>query len=193
MNLSDTLKSVQAKEVAWKRRPEVLLHPQIPKPLHGLAPRVVLGKAWWDQERKAAYASTMFHCIACGVHKKMTPRGWLEGHEIYDIDYAKGIATYIETVPLCSTCHAYIHQGRLQMLLDSGQLNKTEYKRIINHGKVVLRSAGIKAKEFKPYEGPMADWGKWFLVINGTKYPALHKCLKDWIAYHRKKDKGSEE
>ena len=45
-------------------KPEILIHPHIPKPLHGISPRSIMGKDWWDRERQRVYKSTNFHCAA---------------------------------------------------------------------------------------------------------------------------------
>ncbi len=129
---------------SWHRRPEILLCPNIPKPMHGLAPRVIMGSSWWDKTRKEAYASTNRRCMACGVHKyKAKARKWLEGHELYQTDYRLGRLTYLETVPLCHFCHNYIHDGRLQMLLERGQIHHQKYAAIIQHGNRVLAEANL--------------------------------------------------
>lgn len=63
-----------------RTNPSILLHGNIPKPMHGTAPRVVLGQAWWNKERQAAYASTNYCCEACGVSKwEAQYHQWLEG------------------------------------------------------------------------------------------------------------------
>lgn len=154
-------------------------------PLHGLAPRVVLGKSWWDKTRKEAYATTNQHCIACGVHKyKARSKQWMEGHELYEIDYARGVSKYIETVPLCHYCHSYIHDGRLLWLLETNKIHLGKFVAIIKHGDRVLAENGLKRlsriereKEFEKLcrRGKVAEWSRWCLVVNGKKYKTKFK------------------
>ena len=42
----------------FRSRPELLLQNSTVKPLHGVVPREILGKEWWDKTRRAAYAAT---------------------------------------------------------------------------------------------------------------------------------------
>lgn len=175
------LRSIQAQRVdCFQRRPEVLLHGNIPSPLHGVAPRVLLGSKWWDKTRREAYKSTYYHCVACGVYKLNAQfRRWLEGHELYDIDYLLGRSYYLETVPLCHCCHNYIHSGRLSALLEAGKITHQKYAAIIQHGDNILRQAGLVKP--LPYAGPFADWKDWRLVLLGKEYPPIYSNQAEWL------------
>ncbi len=189
MPLSDKIRKANKDHpsVVWKQRPEVLLCPNIPKPMHGVAPRVVLGSVWWDNERQAAYRSTDYHCIACGIPKLLAEyHQWLEGHELYKINYKKGLMTYVETVPLCHFCHNFIHSGRLEALLEAGQIHHAKYRSIIQHGDRILKQAGLKRLE--AYAGPFAEWGRWRLQIGKKKYPPLYKTEESWLEAFTPKD-----
>ena len=166
----------------WKPDPRILLCQPTPKPLHGLVPRAILGAKWWNDTRKEAYRSTSYHCLACGVSKYVAQyRQWLEAHEMYDVDYLAGRAEYTRAVPLCSYCHAFIHAGRLQAMLESGQINHARYAGIVRHGNRVLTDAGLK-RVF--YEGTFAEWADWRLILNGEEYLPLYKTEAEWnLAY----------
>lgn len=166
----------------WQRRPELLLLPNIPKPLHGINPRTVLGSGWWNKERQEAYASTNYHCEACGTHKSQVQgRKILEGHEVYHTDYRRGKLTYVRTTPLCPWCHKYIHDGRLFWLLDTGQITHYHYSKVLRHGDKVLAEAGHHRPRHHEREaeiqkqihlGTIAPPEDWRLVVFGAEYCA---------------------
>ncbi len=177
----------------WKRRADILLCPNIPTPLHGVAPRVILGGSWWKKTRVAAQQSTNFRCQACGVHKdKAKFRQWLEGHELYEVDYAHGRLTYIETVPLCHACHNFIHDGRLTHLLDKGEIHHSKFSYIMSHGNRVLEESGLSRPSkierdseiiSKFRNGKCAVWEDWRMVLFGKEYPPIHRTIEDYQNY----------
>lgn len=84
--------------------------PNIPKPLHMQNPRNLLGATMWGRIRKECYARADTTCEICG--EKQEP-GHCDAHEIYDIDYETGTATFRRAVCTCRLCHRYgIHTGR---------------------------------------------------------------------------------
>jgi len=171
-----------------KLNPGLLLHPNIPKPLHTVNPRSVLGRKWWDIHRQTSYADKDYHCHACGVHKEEAKfKKWLEGHEHYDINYKTGEVKFVKVVALCHSCHNYIHNGRMQALLEQGVITRIRFNQIQKHGELVLRLAGHKI--FRPsYPAQSEDvrWDDWHMVIEGKKYYSPFKDYDAWIEYHRK-------
>jgi len=179
MNLANKLKQGLASADTFQLRPELLLLPNIPKPMHGLAPRVVLGKEWWDRERTEAAVKTGNRCAACGASRWSLKPQMLEGHEVYAIDYCKGTMTYVECVPLCHFCHMFIHSGLLEVLESQGQITLAQRKMILQHGQRILRRANLRKKQ--PYSGPCASWSKWRLVIGTKKYKPLTRNYDEWF------------
>jgi hypothetical protein len=184
-----------------KLKPELLQHPNIPKPLHGVSPRTVKGQDWWDITRQAAYASTDYHCLACGVHKMEAKyHKWLEAHEDYDINYETGEVNIKQIIPLCHSCHNFIHSGRLWMV--NRNKNTVKLTDIITHGLDILQSNNLPAqmvslqlaslleikhnclplREFP--EEDIADWGEWHLVLEGEKYYSKFKNQEQWHDYY---------
>jgi hypothetical protein len=104
----------------------------------------------------------------------------LEGHERYEIDYLRGRMTYVVTVPLCETCHAFVHLGYLETRLNNGEIEPKEYAAVMVHGWTILRDAGLMKL---PYRGPMAEWGRWQLVIGRDEFPPRFKSRAEWEAF----------
>jgi hypothetical protein len=132
----------------------------------------------------------MYCCAACGVYKfNALYRQWLEGHELYDVDYAAGTMTYMETVPLCHYCHNYIHDGRMLALVEKGEMSQAKYAAVIQHGDRVLTENGLvrltrKERELMlarlHIEGKMAPWKSWRMIVGGKKYGPKFKTPEHW-------------
>ena len=162
--------------------PELILHPNIPKPLHGLNPRVVLGKEWWDEQRSIAYEQNNYCCWACGISKYNAKyHKWLEAHEFYDYDYENGEAKLVKIVALCHSCHNYIHSGRMQMLLQEGKMSKEMYDDILAHGDKIIVDNNLK---FPPIPKKVAKWSDWHIIIEGKSYYTKFRDIEDWANFY---------
>lgn len=178
------------------------MHPNIPKPLHGVSPRTIEGEEWWEKERRLTYARYDYHCIACGVVKhEARKHHWLEAHEYWQIDYNTGICRVDSIEPLCHYCHNFIHSGRLAMILGK-EKTKVEVVEILEHGFEIL--AGAKLDCFPgtwwlaerlsaytygvmPYRFPDEDiaWNEWKLLWNGKEYHSPYKDFWAWQEHYK--------
>lgn len=182
MPLHDKLRDPRYAPKSFSTRPELLRERNVPKPMHQVAPRVVLGQEWWDRERREAYRSTAYRCAACGVEARDAAEDRpLEAHEVYRVDYAAGRMVYVEAVPLCHYCHNFIHCGRLLIFLQKGWVTLAKYDAIMRHGRRVLRTAGLRPQGKLNVQ--MARWEDWRLVVYGKEYPPLFKSYSEWIAH----------
>ncbi len=166
--------------------------------MHGLAPREIMGKDWWDKTRQEVYASSDYHCIACGVPKTEAKKfKWLEAHEFWDIDNEKGICKISSIEPLCHYCHNFIHSGRLRMILGKDK-SLAEVKDILEHGFKVLsenklkcfpftlefakslgaKTFGVKAYKVKYNED--LEWSDWKLIWEGKEYKSKFSSYEQW-------------
>jgi len=150
--LSDIVKTIKIKLEGKMPfpNPAILLHPNLPKMMHGVSPRVLLGNAWWDEHRKKAYAKHDYRCWACGIEKSQASyrRGTLEAHEYYDVNYELGRMYLKDIVALCHSCHNFIHSGRMLMILRAGELSWSKYLDILYYGFMVLKKAGLPPNQF---------------------------------------------
>lgn len=92
----------------------IISMPNLPKPLHGVAPRTLLGTTTWNRMRKACYINAEYKCEVCGAEVgKDIEKRQLHAHELYEIDYVAGTSKFVRCIALCSKCHlGGIHTGR---------------------------------------------------------------------------------
>jgi hypothetical protein len=158
------------------KRPELLFHPPIPMPLHGVNPRSIMGKYEWDKLRREVYDINNDCCWACGVHRsEAQPSPWLEAHELYDIDYKKGRMRLREIVALCPLCHKYVHLRRLAALVEQRKRQPKTYQRVKAHGDALVAKYKPKPwwnvkKATKAMEKSKKKWRDWYLEYGGKRY-----------------------
>lgn len=186
-----------------KNKPWLLSQSNIPKPLHGVNPRTIMGKDEWDKFRRKVYASTGYHCAACGVHQiDAMFHKWLEAHEDYEIDHRRGRMTVRSVEPLCHACHSFIHSGFLFVQLKKEMKSRDDVKSILKHGFKVLESAklpafiGLKnviaASGYKDSwhgewiypEKSNVSWQEWRMVWMGKEHKPLFNSMKEWQRHY---------
>jgi len=192
-------------------KPELLTHPNIPKPLHGINPRTIKGDIWWNEVRQIAYKKNNYCCWACGMPKSMALyHQWLEAHEEYKIDYSLGSCEFIDVVALCHTCHNFIHSGRLWMLYMAGKVSKQKITDIIEYGMTILENHklspfyGTKIIQLRLKGWNDADiyqecerlnlnnnvtnnpkWEDWHMIIDNKKYYSKFDGITSWAKYYK--------
>lgn len=147
--------------------PSLLLHPTLPKPLHGVNPRTIYGKTWWDKERALVYRRAEYRCEACGIPKERARfRQHLEAHECYNFYWNEGVATLSGIVALCNFCHAAIHKNRLQSMVDDGIYSLQYQQDVLAHRESILKSSGMPTEAVLPPENTWAPWKWWRLILD---------------------------
>ena len=193
--------------------PYLLMHPNIPKPLHGMPPRTLKDRKWWEKTKATAKAK-FNACWSCGVSPNQAKfRKWLEAHECFSIDFNTGATEYTGTAALCHYCHQFIHDGRLFILLQKGEISEQYYLSILAHGNSLLKDwLGLKTpfvkRPFQPNEPfcfhpnwltvpkskplewkfnpslPEAKWEDYHLIFEGKRYERKHPTFQDWQNFY---------
>ena len=164
----------------------VIAMPNIPRPLHLVNPRNLLGATTWNHMRRACYAKADMTCEICG--KKQEP-GHCDAHEIYDIDYKKGTATFVKVVCLCRTCHRLgIHTGRCVTLHKEG--NPLMPKEALLEGAENAFTIISSYNQAHP-DAPLRAYATWleYLKCEDLKVPMEELIKKYDIKFYMEKTK----
>ena len=128
-----------------------------------------------------------YRCFACGVHcdESQGISGRLDAHEDYRYNYINCTITLKRIVALCTLCHSYIHQGRMNALYDKGVIDESECEFIINHGERVLTGEGhIEMRMIAP-EFHDEDWLNWCVVL---RFYSKFKNRQEWEDHYNKEE-----
>ena len=164
--------------LAWTAPKEngapLMTMPNIPHPLHGMAPRTILGPTTWDHMRKRCYYDAGYKCQACG---RDLDKGECHAHEVYSINYYAGESKFVRTVCLCPLCHVYgIHSGRALTMFKKGDVRFTKNK-ILEGVENLFKQLYTWNKEH-PNEPPLRAY---VTLIDYAKWPPIAKEMDELI------------
>lgn len=189
-----TLRSWDQKPTKKNLMPWLLGQDNIPKPLHGINPRTIMGDAAWAVLRHNVIFKEPY-CHACGLDTLS-----LELHEDYIIDYNKKYLKIRQYVPLCKDCHMFIHSGLLTVYVNQGKVSRDQASNILKRGFDLCRNNNVSVfagtinlanalkidtsnllkSSPKPYY-----WDNWYLEYEGKKFKGLTE--KQWKAKYNGK------
>ena len=148
--------------------------PNIPRPLHGVCPRTILGTSTWNHMRKGCYYRADDTCEICGYKPENLKHR--HAHEVYEIDYANGVAKFHNVYCLCSLCHlGCIHTGRaLTLWKQDNPLYPTEF---------LLQGAEHAFKIISEYnrDHPGADLRAYSTFLDYLKHDKLREPMLELI------------
>lgn len=155
--------------LAWTAPKEdgapIIAMPNVPAPLHGVAPRTVLGDSTWTHMRKRCYYDAGYKSQISGE--------WLDGsssdarchaHELYSYDYTKGTAFFERAVCISPLEHNFIHSGRMLTMYKKGNplMPKKYLLKIVENGFRIINEwnkANPDKRQLRAY-ATLADYAK---------------------------------
>ena len=105
-----------------------------------------------------------------------------------------------EIVPLCHSCHNFIHSGRLWMV--NKKTNPHKILDILSHGFKILKDNKLDVSIHSIYIAELMnfkhnskytifdkeicpEWSQWCLILDGKKYYSKFKNMKEWQKYYK--------
>lgn len=185
----------------------LLTMPNVPRPLHALNPRSLMGKEEWDKQRAECYEKANGKCEICGYQCEK-----LQAHELYSYNYESCAGVYKRLIALCDKCHRSIHSGRLVTMTKEGNVPVYYFFQIVEHTfsliseynkknntelrlydsflqaiknpdladkmKMLIKKYNIKF--YEPIKLKKSDWPKWKLIWNTQIIQSPYASPSEW-------------
>lgn len=147
--------------------------PNVPRPLHGLPPRKIMGDSTWNHVRKRCYYNAGYKCEICGIDP---PKGQLHAHELYTYDWKEGTGKFERCIAICKKDHDFIHSGRLITLHKQGNplYPKSYVLDVVEKGFKLIHDYNITHKDEEPLRA-------YATFIEYLKVPDLEKEIRALI------------
>ena len=194
--------------------------PNVPKPLHAINPRIIMGQDKWDNLRMQCYLDSKYKCEICD--RKLDDKN-IQLHELYSYNHTNGVAKFERYISVCKLCHNGIHSGRAASLFRNHnpiftkkymlEIAENAFKLVYeyneeHHAELRLFKTYLEwlrldelrdellelmtKYDVKIYRWPrsVGKWERWHLEWNGQKYYTPYHNGHEWRADMREKNKS---
>lgn len=115
----------------------IIAMPNVPAPLHGCAPRTILGSSTWTHMRKKCYFDADYKSQITGKPLDgQDSDAKCQAHELYSYDYTAGTAYFERAVCISPMEHNFIHSGRMLTMYKKGNplMPKNYLLKVVENG-----------------------------------------------------------
>lgn len=180
--------------LAWTAPKEdgapIIAMPNVPAPLHGQAPRTLLGKSTWDHMRKFCYYNANYKSQISGEDLDGTTNDKkCNAHELYSYDYVHGKAYFERAVCISPVEHNFIHSGRMLTMYKKGNplMPKKYLLKVVENGFRIIHDwnkAHPKKRPLRVY-ATIADYA----LVPSLREEMLELIDKYDIKFYKEDDK----
>jgi hypothetical protein len=160
-------------------KPELLLQ-ELPKPLHTITPRFILGNSEWKRLKQKASLDNNYCCWCCGVNVNDTTPQRLEGAPIFHVEYEYKMVYFRGVAAVCYMCNQFLN---LRKVIDSAvKHNNTETLfQIRLHGDALVNVVDKLINIFNASQ--INDFQNWRYNFNGVEYFSPFKNVDEYNAF----------
>lgn len=169
------------KVFAWTAPKEdgapIIAMPNVPAPLHGCAPRTLLGNSTWTHMRKKCYFDADYKSQISGIELDGRNSDLkCNAHELYSYDYVHGEAYFERAVCISPIEHNFIHSGRMLTMYKKGNplMPKSYLLKVVENGFSIIYEWNKK----HPKERPLRAYATLADYVN---IPSIEKEMRDLI------------
>lgn len=161
-------------------RPDILLQ-ELPKPLHTITPRFIMGGHKWNKAKRQAAANNNYCCWCCGVNINDTTPSRLEGAPIIHIDYEFKIVYFRGVAAVCYNCNSFINLSGVKLSEEKGLRPVGFSQAIIQHGAALVNV--LQKIENINTAYAINDFKNWRYNFDGVEYFSRFDNVFDYLAF----------
>jgi len=165
--------------------PEILLQ-ELPKPLHGITPRFIMGGKMWNKKKNAAALKNNYCCWVCGVNVNDTEPKRLEGAPVFFVVEETKRVIFRDVAALCKKCNSFLNLSILWKMEKRGLCKKELIEQIILHGDNFVDV--VKKIENINVMFAVNDFKNWRYFFDGIEYYSRFDSLEEYNAFFNAKE-----